>query len=112
MGLGVDARYQERLARHEADGTWRIVKDAAFAGGKACSTTAEAGRVHAIPAVSTWGLMTALICGCEVTRYLMRGACGERRNVSSGSDTLAHCRSLPGKTNNGAARDQEDHGQQ
>lgn len=109
-GLGVDARCQERLARHEADCNRRIIKNAAFACGNACSTTAEASRVHAIQAAITWRAMVFLVCGRDVTHHLVRGARRDRCNV--GSDAGAYRRSLPGKTSNSTARDQEDQGQQ
>jgi hypothetical protein len=106
--LGIDARCQERLAYHETDGNRRIIKDTAFAGGNACSTTAEAGRVHAIRAVITWGAVFFLVCGNDVTHHPVRGACRECRNAGNHTSNRAGCRSLPDDT----ARDQENHGQQ
>lgn len=109
-GLRVDARCQERLARHEADGNRHVMKNSAFVGGNASSTTAGAGRVQAIQAVITRSAMVVLVNGRDVAYLLVRGARRERRKA--GSDAGACCRSLPGKTSNGTARDQEDHGQQ
>ena len=40
-GLGIDARRQERLTRHEASGNRGAIENVAFAGGNACSTAAE-----------------------------------------------------------------------
>lgn len=107
-GLRVDARCQERLARHEADCNRHVIKNGAFVGGNASSTTAGAGRVQAIQAIITRSAMVVLVSGRDVTYHLVRGARRERRNAGIG----AYCRSLPGKTSNRTARDQEDHGQQ
>lgn len=99
--LGVYAHCQEKPAYHEADGNRRIIKDTAFDGENACSTTAEAAHVHAIQAVVTCGAMMLLVCGHDVTHHLVRGARRERCNV--GSDACS--RGMPGKTRNDARRD-------
>lgn len=63
--------------------------------------------MHAIQAAIAWGAMVVLVRGRYVNRCLVQSGRRGRRNAG-----LLYCGSRRGRTSNGAARDQEDHGQQ